>query len=113
MVIRMNCIKKRTVFDLFEVYKCDKCNYHKKDEFIYIGNNIVGIYHLFNNCKYLILDVDYLIFDSKKLKILLKDAILNYENILLIFVEEFRIEPFYDIFSKILDSGLSIQIITF
>jgi pyoverdine/dityrosine biosynthesis protein Dit1 len=84
----------------------------EEDEFIIIGNNNVSIYHLFEDCPHLEIDKDYLYFYSQKLKRLMLDAIIYQEEILLIFIEEFFLEKHFDIIEKLLEVGLSIQIIT-
>jgi len=109
----MKCKKKRTVFELFEIFTCENCQFKKEDKQIIIGNNLISIYHLFNNCEAIEIDVDYLIFDCIKLKILLKDAIIYDSEIMFIFIEDFNLEQYYDVFSGILDNELSIQIVTF
>lgn len=82
------------------------------DEEITIGRNSVFVYHLFDRCPNLGIDYDFLIFDSLKLKVLLRDAVNYQDRIWFLFLEELNLTPFYDIFSAILDSGLSIQIVT-
>lgn len=108
----MKCNLKRSIFTLFEVFNCENCKYKQNDEFIYIGRNVIGIYYLFDDCLNLEMDKELLIGDSSKLKLLLRDAIINQEEIFLCLLEDFKLSFYYDEFEKILDAGLSVQIIT-
>jgi len=53
-----------------------------------------------------------LISTSKKLRILLKDAIINDAKIFLFYVEDLKIGDFLEIFAQILDAGFHVQVIT-
>ena len=108
----MQCIKKRNIFTLFDVYSCEGCSKRSKDEVIYIGRNVIAIYQLFDNCLNLELDKDVLLMDSKKLKLLLKDAIKHQDEILFCILEDFHLDNYYDIFEDIINDDLSIQIVT-
>lgn len=108
----MKCMKKRTIFNLFDVLTCSNCINKKEDEFIMLGDNVIAIYYLFDNCSSLDVDKELLTFDLKKLKLLLKDAIFNQDKIFLLFLEDFKLENFYDVFDKIIDEKLDIQVIT-
>lgn len=77
-----------------------------------IGKNNIGIYHLFRDCPQVPICKDALYYDHPKLRRLLLEAVRHQEEIFLLFVEEFRFSAYYEIFDRVLDSGLSIQIIT-
>ena len=109
----MKCKKIRTLFNLFEVFDCKNCRHNLEDEHFLIGHYYVSIYHLFNQCEVLGINYDDLIYNSKKLKFLLKDAISYNDKIFLIFIENFQIETYFEIFERILDNDLNIQIITY
>lgn len=109
----MECKSKRTFLELFVVYDCKSCPHQVADEQIIIGRGTIGIYHLFEGCAFLKTDGNKLVSTSKKLRILLKDAILNDARIFLFYVEDFKIESFMEIFAQILDAGFHVQVITF
>ncbi|MDD4389080.1 MAG: hypothetical protein PHV87_07740 [Bacilli bacterium] len=108
----MKCNRKRTVFDLLSVYTCEGCKHQRKDELIVIGNQVIAIYYLSDNCPHLSTDNDYLVLESKKLSLLFKDAIIYNKQIMFFFFEEFKLEKHYELFEKIMDDGLSIQVIS-
>lgn len=108
----MKCIIKRNIFEMFTVYTCDRCPYKKEDEFIYIGHNLIAVYYFYDNCPTLAINPNCIITNSNKLRILMKDAIINNDQILFLFLENFKLDDYYDVFLDILDSGLSIQIIS-
>ncbi|HEY8395157.1 MAG TPA: hypothetical protein VIK96_00090 [Bacilli bacterium] len=107
----MNCKKKRTFFNLFQIYDCGNCFYQKEDEFFFIGNTNISIYYLFQDCPHLEIDKEYLYFFSKKLKRILLDAVIHQEEILLVFIEDFELSRYYHLIEQLLDFGLSLQII--
>ncbi len=109
--IFLECRQKRTFLNPFWISNCSNCPYRKEDETILIGNNSISIYSLFNDCINLEINKDDLYFNSKKLKRLLLDAVLFQERIFLIFCEDFQISKYYEVFEKVLETGLSIQII--
>ncbi|NLD26702.1 MAG: hypothetical protein GX661_05000 [Acholeplasmataceae bacterium] len=108
----MNCREKRSFFNIFTIFDCRSCPFQKEDENLIIGENNIGIYHLFRDCPQVPINKDDLYYDHPKLRHLLMDAIRYQEEIFLLFVEEFRLSSYIEVFDKILDSGLSIQIIT-
>lgn len=108
----MKCGVKRNIFSLFTVYNCRGCKYKKDDEIIYIGRNVIAIYHLFDECINLEIDKDLLVCDNEKLILLLKDAIKYQDEIFFCFLDDFKLDNYYDVFEKIIDENLSIQIIT-
>jgi hypothetical protein len=108
----MECKTKRTFLDLFEVYECKNCPHQVTDEQIIIGRRTIGIYHLFEGCGLLKTDCESLIATSKKMRILLKDAVINDAKIFLFYVEDFQIGKFTEIFAQILDAGFHVQVIT-
>lgn len=44
------CKRKRTIFNLFEVYSCNGCNKHLIDKEYSIGDTKVNIYYLGRKC---------------------------------------------------------------
>lgn len=108
----MKCRQKRNVFTLFDVFSCDGCKYRRDDEFIYIGRNVIGIYYLFDTCINLEIDKDLLVCDLDKLKLLFKDVVKYQDEIFFCFLEDFRLDNYYEVFDKIIDENLSIQIVT-
>ena len=112
MVIKMKCEVKRNIFNLFNIFTCEACNYKKEDEFIYLGRNVIAIYHLFDGCLNLEIDKDLIVPENQKLKLLLKDAIKYQGDIFFCFLDDFRLDDYYDVLEKIIDDGLSVQIIT-
>ncbi|MCK9471202.1 MAG: hypothetical protein WC006_03565 [Bacilli bacterium] len=108
----MKCIIKRNIFNLFEFFSCTGCKNKKEDEYIYIGRNVIAIYHLFDNCINLEIDVDFLVYDNPKLKLLLRDAIKYQDEIFFCFLEDFKLDNYYEMFEKIIEDNFSIQIIT-
>jgi len=107
----MRCKPKRNIFNLFQVLTCENCPNKRNDEFIYIGRNVIAIYYVFDSCLDLEIDKDLIFPNVEKLKILLKDAILNQDKIFMCMLEDFDLENYYDVFEKVLDEGLSVQII--
>ncbi|HBP25833.1 MAG TPA: hypothetical protein DD618_02655 [Acholeplasmatales bacterium] len=108
----MECKTKRTFLDLLTIYNCKNCPHQVTDEQIIIGRGTIGIYHLFEGCALLKTDREQLISTSKKLRILLKDAIINDAKIFLFYVEDLKIGDFLEIFAQILDAGFHVQVIT-
>ncbi|MDD3106555.1 MAG: hypothetical protein PHP65_01970 [Bacilli bacterium] len=108
----MDCNQKRTLLNLWEISSCEKCKHYIRDEHFTIGNQTIGIYHVFSGCQLLKEKNDYFLSHSKKLRILLKDAIMYQDKIFLLFVENLILNQFYDIFSQIMDHGFHVQIIT-
>ena len=107
------CNQTRTMFNLFQIYNCHNCDKFKEDEFIKIGNQIIAIYYIFNQCEFLGINKDVLVYNSKKVKILLKESIINDKNIFLFFVDGFfEIDKYFNLFERIMDNDLDIQIIT-
>lgn len=70
----MKCKRKRTIFDLFEIYTCDKCINFCEDEYLQIANTSINIYYLATRC--LITDYDDLfIAFNKKMRKFVKEAV--------------------------------------
>ncbi|MGD9604709.1 MAG: hypothetical protein AB7V00_00975 [Bacilli bacterium] len=109
----MYCYNKRTFLNIWEIAKCDRCPFFVSDEQIVIGNKTIGIYHIFSGCKLLKEINDDSIAFSSKLRLLMKDAIIYQKEIFLFFIEDFSLNDYLDVFSKILDAGFHVQIITF
>ncbi|HHZ18102.1 MAG TPA: hypothetical protein GX390_02320 [Acholeplasmataceae bacterium] len=106
----MKCNKKRTVFDLFNVYTCDDCPRRREDELIVIGRQAIAVYYLGDDCPHLDKD-DYALSASAKLRLLLKDAVAYDDQIMLFVFDRLEMRAYYDLFESILDDGLSVQVI--
>lgn len=107
------CKEKRTLFNLFDIYDCKKCKLLRKDEFYTIGEINFNIYHLNDLCilnETLELD-DFI--NSNKMKLFLKDAIINQCNNIILWLDEFDIEKDEDDFYNLLAFQKDIQIIVF
>lgn len=113
MSIIPNCQKKRTIFNLFEVYDCHDCKLLVKDEEYVVGEHTLYIYHLNDGC---ILNIDYSkedVITSKKLKIFLKDAIINQDDILVLWLDSFSPNYQENDFLNLISFDLDVHIIVF
>lgn len=106
MKVEFPCQKRRTFFDLFKLYSCKECILSEKNEYYVIGEVNVNVYYL-NRC---ILNENN-IFD-KKLKILLKDAILNQDNNIIVWLDNFNFEMQQEIILNLLAFDFDVQIIS-
>lgn len=79
----MECFKnkKRNLFYLFEIYSCENCNNEIDYKYIYIGNNIINIYYLNNEC---VNDVK----KQKMIKLFFKECIINLDDIFVVLNKE-------------------------
>jgi len=75
--MKCNKNKKRTFFNMFEIFTCSNCNKDYNYEYIYIGNNTINIYRLNNECVNNIKK-------QKMIKLFLKDSIINYNDLYLV-----------------------------
>lgn len=73
---------------------------------------MIAIYHLYDNCLNLEIDKDLIVSENEKLKLLLKDAIKNQNDIFFCFLDDFRLDNYYEVLEKVTDDNLSVQIIT-
>ena len=106
----MKCLKKRTIFDLFDIYDCEGCKYNKQEEDIYVGNIKVSIYYAFGKCKILSdEEVDLLVYDNLKLKMFLYEC-AQVDNIIPLWLDDFNIEDDYEILDYLLSFNLDIHI---
>lgn len=112
--------EKRNLFNLFEIYDCCGCNKYRIDSSFQVCNNYVNIYYLDNNC-FENEDIDELIAFNKKLKIILKDAIINKSNKLnddFIFIwllrkEEYLVYKSYELIYDLLEFENNIHILIY
>lgn len=81
----MKCRKKRTLFDLLTIYKCDNCPNYLLDEYIVIEGVKINIYYLASRCKEIEYDDCYVAFNNN-IKVFLKEGILNYSKITMIWI---------------------------
>ena len=78
----MNCKENRSIFNLFKIFSCDSCDSFYKDEEFVIGKRKVSIYYSENKCKYInFVKEDENIYFNPKIKLFLKDAIINNDNL--------------------------------
>lgn len=68
--------KKRDFYNIFEIFSCLNCDKEYNYDYIYIGNNIINIYELNNEC---INDIK----KQKMIKLFLKEMILNINDLYL------------------------------
>ena len=108
----MGCIKKerRNIFSLFKVYLCDTCEYKQNDEFFVIGTNAFYIYCI-NGCDKTEINDDLIII-SGKLKLLLRDFCLHYQNNILLWMDSLDPLEYYESSFEILsEMRMNIHII--
>ncbi len=102
------CKSKRTFFDLFMFYDCKDCKLLVSDEYYNIGDLLVNIYYI-ERC--LLNENNDEIIKSDKLKILLKDSIINQRNNIIIWLDEFDFEKNEQLVYDLLSFNLDVQII--
>ena len=108
-----NCQKKRTFFNLFEVFTCENCPCIKEDEEYVVGENKLYIYHLDNGCIMNDgLTKDDLV-NSKKMRAFLKDAVINQNDILILWLDSFDVDKRDNDFYSLMSFGLDVHIMTF
>ena len=108
-----NCQKRRTIFNLFEVSSCSSCKVLIKDEEYVFGEHTLYIYHLNDGC---VLNEDYSkneVINSKKLRTFLKDAIINQDKVLVLWLDSFNPDYRDNDFLNLLSFDLDVHIITF
>ena len=104
----MKCKRKRSINDLFEVYDCNLCKYNKKDEQFLIGSNYINIYYSNRDC---LLFSEFEKLNNIKEKLFLKDCIIN-ENIIFLWINDFKISMNYEIIEYLLLFNLDVHILT-
>ena len=108
-----NCKKERTFFNLFEVYTCNDCPLLRKDEEYIVGEKMMYIYHLDDGCILnKSLSKDDLI-NSKKMRVFLKDAILNQDSYLILWLDLFDPNKNEELFLNLMSFDQDVHIITF
>lgn len=105
----VKCLKKRTIFDFFELFDCSSCSYFKVDEEISIGYNSIYLYYL-KKCDGIEYDIDFLFLTANKVKLFLKDAICYQDKITILMVENFKNSDLY-LIEELLDFGNDIHIL--
>lgn len=97
---------------MFQVKKCQDCRGYKEDEEIVIDHQHIFIYQVFRLCE--VDDDGYqdLIFYSKRLKLLYKDAIYGKDDSIILFLENFKIDESYDLLEVLLGFEKDIHIVT-
>lgn len=108
----MKCYKKRTIFDLFDIYDCEGCKYNKQEEDIFIGNIQISIYYAFGKCKILNdEEIDLLVYDNIKIKKFLYEC-MQIDNIIPLWLDDFILEDSYEILDCLLSFDLDIHILS-
>lgn len=108
-----NCLKKRTFFNLFEVFDCSDCQCVREDDEYKVGENTMYIYHLDNGCVLnKSLSQDDLV-NSKKMRLFLKDCIIHQNEILILWLDSFDPDKDNYDFLNLMSFGLDVHIITF
>lgn len=108
-----NCQRKRTFYNFFEVFDCNNCKCIKEDEEYIVGENTMYIYHLDDGCiMNKSLSKDELV-NSKKMRLFLKDAIINQNDILILWLDSFDPDKEYYDFLNLMSFSLDVHIITF
>lgn len=102
------CKRKRTFFDLFVFYDCNDCKLLVSDEYYNIGNLNVNIYYI-ERCLLNVSNDE--IIASDKLKILLKDSIINQSNNIIIWLDKFDFDRNEQLIYDLLSFDLDVQII--
>lgn len=99
------CKQIRTLFNLFEIFSCDKCKFLRRDEYYVIGELNLNIYYTNDLC---ILNKSD---ETIKLKILLKDAIFCNNDNLIVWLDEFDFDKDENLVYDLLSFDLNVQII--
>jgi len=90
-------LEQRTLFSLFKIFSCQNCNNECLYDYIYVGNNVINIYRLNNEC----------INDIKKqemIKLFLKECIINKEGVFII-IDEKEYIRYFDIFPLFIENN--------
>ncbi|HHU21731.1 MAG TPA: hypothetical protein GXZ51_04740 [Acholeplasma sp.] len=106
----MECKKERSLFNLFEVFDCKKCQEYPLDLHFMVGNTLVAVYNLFKFCP---IDEDFVTCNNERIKQIFIEMVLNQENSIYLFIEDFKIEKYFDELELLLDLGEKIIIISF
>lgn len=89
-------------------YDCKDCKLLVSDEYYNIGDLLVNIYYI-ERC--LLNENNDEIIESDKLKILLKDSIINQRNNIIIWLDEFDFKKNEQLVYDLLSFDLDVQII--
>ena len=108
----MNCKENRNIFNLLKIYSCSDCDSYYKDEEFVIGKRKINLYYSENKCKFIdIIKEEDSIYFNPKVKLFLKDMVLNAGNILALCVNKSDINN--DIIEHLLEFDLDIHIMIF
>ena len=108
-----NCQKKRTFFNLFEVFDCKGCPCIKNDEEYVVGENMMYIYHLNDGCIFNKDQSKEELVNGKKLRLFLKDAIVNQNNIIVLWLDYFDVNKRDNDFYSLMSFGLDVHVLVF
>lgn len=92
-----------------EIYTCKGCKYNLEDIKFTIGRNTVNIYYCNFRCN-LVDSYNELIYN--KIILFLKDAIINYDKILFLWIDNFDLESSYELIEYLLYFENDIHILT-
>ena len=82
----MICKDRKNIFNYFEVSKCDRCDYYLEDYSILVGSNYIYVYYI-NKCVLNEYDSELLFGFDKKVRLFIKDAIINQDKINVLIIE--------------------------
>lgn len=112
-VIKINnkafCLNRRTIFDFYTYHDCEKCCFMNDNEEIRIGNKNIFLYYL-RKCDVIEYDIDLLFLYSNKVKLFLKDCIINQNLITFLIFDDFRMNSLYSL-EELLEFGSDIHIL--
>ena len=106
----MKCFEKRTIFNFWKYMDCLKCNHRLVDEEIIIGVNKIYIYNI-RKCNWIDVDKDSIFLKSQKVRLFLKDCIINQKNIIFVVLEDFNLEKNIEWIESFLEESGDIHIL--
>jgi hypothetical protein len=106
----MECKKERSLYNLLEVFDCKKCKEYPLDMHFEIGNTLIAVYYLFKFCP---IDEDFVTCNNERVVQIFKEMVINQENSIYLFIEDFEIEKYFNELNLLLDLTEKIIIISF
>lgn len=106
----MKCFEKRTIFNFWEYANCNKCKYNLVDEEIIIGNNKIYIYNI-RTCSKESIDNNEIFLKNKKVRLFLKDCVINQKSIIFLILEDFYLEKNIKWIEGFLEENINIHIL--
>lgn len=101
----MSCNKNkiRSFHNLFEILTCDNCNNEYNYSYIYIGNNIINIYIINNEC-------NNTIKKEKMTNLFFKECIINNNDIFIV-LEKNEYYQTFDYFPILLEFNCDLYVL--